>query len=104
MILKNWNLFDNLIGVDMKDASYIRKLQKDIIEKNKAKEVVDGIVHIIEQMVINGYQEQKYSFRIKDDSIAIGFMDKIIDEFKNLDFNGSFDFSTNIMTIGWNEG
>ena len=86
----------------IKDASYIRKLQKDIVEKDKAKKCVEGIVHIIEQKVINGYQAQEYSFRIKDDSITLGFMDKIIDEFKNLDFNGSFDFSTNIMTIGWN--
>jgi len=31
-------------------------------------------------------------------------MDKIIDEFKKLDFAGTFDYSTNIMTIGWNEG
>ena len=86
----------------MKDASYIRKLQKDIVEKDKAKKVVDGIIHIIERMVINGYQEQKYSFRIKDDSITIGFMDKIIDEFENLDFTAEFDYSTNIMTIWWN--
>lgn len=86
----------------MKDASYIRKLQKDIIEKDKAKKVVDGIIHIIERMVINGYQEQKYSFRIKDDSITIGFMDKIIDEFENLDFTAEFNYSTNIMTIFWN--
>lgn len=86
----------------MKDANYIRKLQKDIIEKDKAKKVVDGIVHIIEQMIINGYQEQKYSFRIKDDSITLCFMDKIIDEFENLDFTATFDCSTNIMTIFWN--
>lgn len=87
----------------IKDASYIRKLQKDIIEKDKAKKVVDGIIHMIEQMVINGYQKQKYSFRINDDSITIDFMDKIIDEFENLDFTADFDYSINIMTIFWNE-
>jgi hypothetical protein len=88
----------------MKDASYIRKLQKDIIEKDKAKKCVEGIIHIIEQMVINGYQEQKYSFILKDDSITLGFMDKIIDEFENLGFTAEFDYSKNIMTIFWNIG
>lgn len=88
----------------MKDASYIRKLQKDIIEKEKAKKSVEGIVHIIERMVINGYQGQKYSFRTRNDRTTLDVIPKIIDEFENLGFTAEFDYSTNIMTIWWNEG
>ena len=88
----------------MKDASYIRKLQKDIIKKDKAKKCVEGIIHIIEQMVINGYQEQKYSFIIKDDSVILDFMINVFDEFENLGFTAEFDYSKNMMTIWWNEG
>ena len=86
----------------MKDASYIRKLQKDIIEKDKAKKSVEGIIHIIEQKVINGYQGQKYSFGVKVGT-TLDVMRKIIDEFENLGFTAEFNYSTNIMTIFWNE-
>lgn len=88
----------------VKDSSYIRKLQKNIQEKTMASKAVKGIIDVIENLVKNGYKEQKYSFKIKDDSITICFMDKIIDEFEKLDFTADFDHSQNIMTIFWNEG